>query len=124
MAMRSCHLAAFLVGALAALWTIAPQPASAQSSTVLTGTFSLHGTRTDCNPGGSPTPWSETGTFTITLEPPLPPLVAGGGTVSGTANATDTVTTCSGFKSGGGQPFDVNGTVSPGGAMTLTFSDP
>ena len=90
----------------------------AQTSSILSGPVSITGTTIECN--GTPTPYSESGIVTVTLQPALDSLVAGGGNVTGSAIFSDTKYYC-GKTSPAGDSGSVTGVVSPGGQMTLTF---
>lgn len=91
----------------------------AQTSSILSGPFSITGTTTQCNPQGSP--FSASGTVTITLQPVLDSLVATGGNVTGNADLSGTETFC-GQTDPIDQPASVTGVVSAGGQMMLTFN--
>jgi uncharacterized protein (TIGR03437 family) len=96
---------------------------AASGQTVYTATGSGSGTVSCAAITGSNTTssWSVTGSGTAIVTPDITSLSATGGSVTGTWNASGTVTGCGLTKTlttGG----TVSGIVSPGGAVTLTFN--
>jgi uncharacterized protein (TIGR03437 family) len=102
-------------------WLAGAPVASAQATTVLSGTYRESGTRTDCNSSGNPNPWSQTGTITITVSPSFGSL-ASGGPVSGTFTFSGTDMGCN-VQPVSGQGT-VTGVVSAGGQVTLILTEP
>jgi uncharacterized protein (TIGR03437 family) len=98
---------------------VAPQPIEAQTSTVLSGRYS--GTGTLMCSDGTTTPFSDSGTATLTLQPALQSLIKSGGAVTGTFTASGTIAGC-GIQKPNTNQGTATGAVSPGGQMMLTFT--
>jgi uncharacterized protein (TIGR03437 family) len=113
----ACVLASALRVQLGSL--VAPQLLEAQTSTVLSGRYSGTGTFT-CS-DGTTSAFSDSGTATLTLQPALQSLIKNGGAVTGTFTASGTIATCGSLEPNTNQGT-ATGTVSPGGQMTLTFT--
>lgn len=105
-----------------ALACLSAAGAEAQNNTVYSGSYSESGTRTDCNTSGTATPWSQSGTLTITVAPALNTLVTAGGPVSGTFTFSGTDMGCT-TQAVSGQG-SVAGVVIAGGAVTLVLTYP
>lgn len=104
---------------VALVWFAGSPLAKGQAATVLTGSYNESGTRTDCNSSSSPTSWTQVGTFTITVSPPLSSLGAGG-SVTGTFSYSGTDQGCTTQPAGG--QGSVTGAVGTGGQLTLTLA--
>jgi len=101
-------------------WSVLATCAKAQNNTVYSGSYSESGTRTDCV-AGTTTPWSQSGTFTITVSPALTTLATSGGPVTGSFTFSGSDIGCT-TQAVSGQG-SVTGVVSAGGGVTLILSE-
>jgi uncharacterized protein (TIGR03437 family) len=111
-------LHAILLGCLTCV-----SPLGAQTTSVLSGTFSASGTQTGCGSSNTSSPFSLSGTVIVTLQPALSSLVSAGGQVTGNIVIYVTQDDCGNDKNGGAQG-SVTGVVSPGGQTNLTITLP
>ena len=99
----------------------AVQPIHAQGSTIYSGPFAISGIQTDCNPAGSP--FTITGTLTITVEPSIGSLPNGGQLTGGFVWANEIEVGCT-TGPGGGNQGSITGSVSASGQLSVTLQGP
>jgi len=95
------------------------QATNQAAATVLSGPYSISGTETGCSSSNA---YSESGTVTITVQPSLASLAAGGGNVTGTLVVSGIASFCGSTHAANGSAT-VTGVVAAGGATTLTITD-